>query len=84
MLAFRSPLDLTHQVDAWIAEQPEPRPSRSDAIRFALRDWLATRPAAVAPPALPPPSDAFLRALEMSEAKTKARGPGVRLRKAAR
>jgi Arc/MetJ-type ribon-helix-helix transcriptional regulator len=48
MLAFRSPLDLTHQLDAWIAEQPEPRPSRSEAIRFALRDWLASQSSAVA------------------------------------
>jgi hypothetical protein len=29
-------------LDAWIADQPEPRPSRPEAIRFALREWLAT------------------------------------------
>ena len=26
--------------DAWISEQPEPRPSRPEAIRLAFRDWL--------------------------------------------
>jgi len=29
------------QLDAWIAAQPEPRPSRPEAIRVVLRDWLA-------------------------------------------
>lgn len=57
-------------VDAWIAAQPEPRPGRSEAIRRLVAEALGM-PAAVK--ALPPPSDAFLRALEMSEAKTKAR-----------
>ncbi len=27
-------------LDAWIAAQPEPRPSRPEAIRMALKDWL--------------------------------------------
>lgn len=27
-------------LDAWIAAQPEPRPSRPEAIRLALKDWL--------------------------------------------
>lgn len=27
-------------LDAWISEQPEPRPSRPEAIRLAFRDWL--------------------------------------------
>ena len=27
-------------VDAWISEQPEPKPTRPEAIRRALRDWL--------------------------------------------
>ena len=27
-------------LDTWIASQPEPKPSRPDAIRLALRDWL--------------------------------------------
>jgi Arc/MetJ-type ribon-helix-helix transcriptional regulator len=61
-------------LDAWIAAQPKPRPSRPEAIRVALRDWLA--------------SDAVLQALSESEAakarKARAGGPGVRLRKAAK
>lgn len=32
--------DLLAALDAWIAEQPEPKPSRPEAIRYALRDWL--------------------------------------------
>jgi Arc/MetJ-type ribon-helix-helix transcriptional regulator len=39
--------DLSRRIDAWIAAQPEPRPSRSEAIRFALRDWLASQSAIV-------------------------------------
>ncbi len=27
-------------MDTWIAAQPEPRPSRPEAIRLALREWL--------------------------------------------
>ncbi|TXM93697.1 hypothetical protein FV232_10410 [Methylobacterium sp. WL30] len=27
-------------LDAWIADQPEPKPSRPEAIRHALTDWL--------------------------------------------
>lgn len=29
------------QIDAYIARQPDPKPSRPDVIRLALRDWLA-------------------------------------------
>jgi hypothetical protein len=57
-------------VDAWIAAQPEPRPGRSEAIRRLVAEALGM-PAAVK--GVAPPSDAFLRALEMSEAKTEAR-----------
>jgi Arc/MetJ-type ribon-helix-helix transcriptional regulator len=71
--------DLSRQIDAWIAAQPEPRPSRSEAIRFALREWLASQSAAVKSPALPTPSEAFLRALGHREEN--GEGPGVRLRK---
>jgi hypothetical protein len=88
-------------LDAYIASQPEPRPSRPQAIRDLLADafpgaiksaskreraaeraLLAIRQNAqgiaalvdeLVEPAAPPPSDAFLRALEMSEAKAKAR-----------
>jgi hypothetical protein len=27
-------------LDAWIASQPDPKPTRSEAIRIALKDWL--------------------------------------------
>lgn len=27
-------------LDGYIADQPEPRPTRPEAIRLALRDWL--------------------------------------------
>ncbi len=27
-------------IDAWIAEQPEPKPSRPEAIRNGLKSWL--------------------------------------------
>lgn len=27
-------------LDAWIADQPDPKPSRPEAIRHALNDWL--------------------------------------------
>jgi Arc/MetJ-type ribon-helix-helix transcriptional regulator len=54
--------DLSRLIDAWIAAQPEPRPSRSEAIRLILSQAL-DKPADVKSPALPPASDAFLRAL---------------------
>jgi hypothetical protein len=28
-------------LDAWIADQPDPKPSRPEAIREALMEWLA-------------------------------------------
>jgi Arc/MetJ-type ribon-helix-helix transcriptional regulator len=40
MLNFRSPPTLTAALDAWIAAQPEPRPSRSEAIRRLLAQAL--------------------------------------------
>jgi hypothetical protein len=27
-------------LDAWIAEQPDPKPTHEEAILLALRDWL--------------------------------------------
>ncbi len=33
------PVDIT-ALDAYVAAQPEPRPSRPEAIRFLLRDSL--------------------------------------------
>jgi hypothetical protein len=35
--------DIVAGVDAWIASQPEPRPSRSDAIRTLLADALRAK-----------------------------------------
>jgi len=49
-------------LDAYIAAQPEPRPSRPEVIRRLLAEALG-RPADVKSPALPAASDAFRRAL---------------------
>lgn len=38
MLRLHSPL--LDGLDEWIAEQPKPQPSRPDAVRTALKDWL--------------------------------------------
>ena len=38
--AIRLSPELTEAVKAWIADQPDPKPSRSVAVRLALRDWL--------------------------------------------
>jgi hypothetical protein len=32
--------DLLKSLDDWIADQVKPKPSRPDAIRIALTDWL--------------------------------------------
>lgn len=32
--------ELDAGLDAWIADQPDPKPSRPEAIRHALTDWL--------------------------------------------
>jgi len=53
MLNFRSPPSLTAALDSWIAAQPEPRPSRSEAIRRLLAEALG-KTAAVKSPALSP------------------------------
>jgi hypothetical protein len=37
------PPDALAPLDAWIAAQPEPQPTRPEAIRIALRDWLKAR-----------------------------------------
>jgi metal-responsive CopG/Arc/MetJ family transcriptional regulator len=39
-LTFRAPPDLIAALDAWIAEQPDRKPSRSDAIRRMLTEAL--------------------------------------------
>ena len=40
LVTSRVPRPIVQAIDAWIAAQPEPRPSRSDALRLALHDWL--------------------------------------------
>jgi Arc/MetJ-type ribon-helix-helix transcriptional regulator len=40
LVTSRVPRSIIQAIDAWIAAQPEPRPSRSDALRLALHDWL--------------------------------------------
>jgi hypothetical protein len=78
----RSPIRLSPALviwlTTWIASQPEPRPSRPEAIRRLLAEALG-KPADVKSPALPPASDAFLRAL--GHRQENGEGPGVRLRK---
>ena len=37
---FTMPRDLSDALDAWIAAQPEPRPSRPEAIRRLLAEAL--------------------------------------------
>jgi hypothetical protein len=39
-VALRLSLETVEQVDAWIAAQPEPRPSRPEAIRRLLAEAL--------------------------------------------
>ncbi|HZF94358.1 MAG TPA: hypothetical protein VEZ20_05730 [Allosphingosinicella sp.] len=40
MRGFRMPADLEAKLDAWIEAQPEPKPSRSEAIRRLLEEAL--------------------------------------------
>jgi Arc/MetJ-type ribon-helix-helix transcriptional regulator len=60
--ALRLPEELRTKIDDWIATQPEPRPSRSEAIRRLLAEALGKPADADKSPTLPTPSDAFLRA----------------------
>lgn len=39
-VGVRVPPDLLADLDQWIAEQPEPRPSRPEAIRLLVADTL--------------------------------------------
>jgi hypothetical protein len=34
------PPAITDALDAWTVAQPDPKPSRSEAIRIGLKDWL--------------------------------------------
>jgi hypothetical protein len=74
-------------IDAWSAEQPEPRPNRPEAIRRLITEALGglaavKSPIGDLPPPLPPPSEALQRALALAKARKARGGPGVRLRKA--
>ena len=40
MLNFRSPPELTARIEAWIGAQPDPKPSRSEAIRRLVEKAL--------------------------------------------
>ena len=35
------PVDLD-ALDGWIAEQPDPKPSRPEVLRIAFREWMAS------------------------------------------
>ena len=37
----RLPRETLDSLDVWIAKQLDPKPSRTEAIRIGLRDWLA-------------------------------------------
>jgi hypothetical protein len=41
ILNFRSPPELTAKLDSWTAAQPEPPPSRSEAIRRLVEKALS-------------------------------------------
>ncbi len=43
MTGVRIPDDLNAKLDAWIERQPEPKPSRSEAIRQLLEKALEGR-----------------------------------------
>jgi metal-responsive CopG/Arc/MetJ family transcriptional regulator len=40
MMNFRAPLNLINSLDTWIASQPDPKPSRSEAIRRLIEKAL--------------------------------------------
>jgi hypothetical protein len=40
LVSFRMPAGITDALNGWIASQPAPKPSLSEAIRIALKDWL--------------------------------------------
>jgi Arc/MetJ-type ribon-helix-helix transcriptional regulator len=49
-IGLRLPSSLAASLDTWMASQPEPRPSRSEAIRRLLAEALAREAAARAIP----------------------------------
>jgi Arc/MetJ-type ribon-helix-helix transcriptional regulator len=66
--------DLSRRIDAWIAAQPEPRPSRSEAILRILPQALG-KTADAKSPALPPASGRVPASFGAWIGKR--RGPGV-------
>lgn len=42
LVGVRLQADLLEPLDSWISEQPEPKPTRPEAIRKALTDWLTS------------------------------------------
>jgi len=50
MRGFRMPAELQAKLDGWIERQPEPKPSRSEAIRQLLERALHETGNAVIPP----------------------------------
>jgi hypothetical protein len=34
------PPDLAQALDDWIIKQPDPKPTRAEAIEIAVKDWL--------------------------------------------
>jgi hypothetical protein len=69
-------------LDSHIAASDNPEMSRAEAIRRLLAEALGKPADPDKSPALPPASDAFLRAL--GHRQENGEGPGVRLRKAAK
>lgn len=43
VISLRLAHDLREGLDAWISEQPDPLPTRSAAIRYALEEWLIAK-----------------------------------------
>jgi len=40
---FRMPIALSHLIDDWIARQPDPKPSRPEAVRRLVEKALAKK-----------------------------------------
>jgi len=43
MIGVRVHPDLESALDAWVAQQPDPKPSKPEAIRRLIREALASR-----------------------------------------
>ncbi len=42
-MPVRMPMEMRDALDGWIAAEPEPQPSRSEAVRRALADHLRAK-----------------------------------------